>query len=1029
MATVKLRILGECVIEVGERRIGPEAPQLFALLLYLGMANGRAVHRTELFELLFPGARDGGRASHNLRQLLYRLRGMGVAIETAGDRVRLAEIVTSSLTHFESLSRQERLSVPASDLIVFPSYEPTISPQFADWLETTRSQGGERIKNMIRSDFRAYHRECDWESLVSSGNTLRALDAWTEEVLSNVAEALLMQGRKHDALDEIDAFLRECELSSVSVLRQLRGRIARAKEHGPAPESPFKGRSPVMMALARQWAAATENVYQIAMVAGPPGIGKSRVLNEFSAYVSIHKGQCLSYRCDSSDRTHPHSFFKLIVPKLRALRGSLGASPELQPHLDRLALSEAPPSPIEPTSLEATRSELQLALIDLIEAVASESPLLLCIDDVHLLDSASKAVIDAICQGDRAIALMVVCSSRAMDNTGFSTANKRVQVHRLFPLCEADSIAVLRHLLPKHSSEHEFLTSCATRAGGNPYYLQAIASSASPDTGPDSIPFDIRVFASTCYYSLNANARTLFEACLLLGRLASLQRVRAIAAIDGAPLLGALRSLEENDLISFSGGELACAHALLEEACRPLIPSAVAAALHERIAQCLERECVVQGYSAPLAWAAAESWIAAGDVQSANQLLQRCAAQAAALGEPLLAARTLHHIPQDKLAPLERLSLLRAIVEYEEAAADSEHVGSSLRALLRASIALPCSREAIQETELRIIEADLRLGCEPSESITALTALINDPSAAAPLRARAGIRLLIAADMNLDGCLAELTLNRLKPVLAALSPDEPLRLRAELIYETVFGDQMRAYDLALQLLASQPEPALAQTAVMARRNAAFALLRMGYRAKASTILLADYSYMSSHHVMSEAAYSLLLLADISLCDGNVVHAASWLRDATPLIRSTLNHRTVQTGYYSAAASFALLEGRLDDAQALISEARERYPAIGLRYRAVALSLSLRVRAARGSILQSDPELRELIRLYGLGGHLGGQDPIVEALWLADQQQGSNLLGSYLSSRRRELTPPEASLRLSTKRDKIWQEAEDPTHPI
>ena len=40
MAMVKLRILGECVIEVGDRCIGPESPQLFAFLLYLGSEAG-----------------------------------------------------------------------------------------------------------------------------------------------------------------------------------------------------------------------------------------------------------------------------------------------------------------------------------------------------------------------------------------------------------------------------------------------------------------------------------------------------------------------------------------------------------------------------------------------------------------------------------------------------------------------------------------------------------------------------------------------------------------------------------------------------------------------------------------------------------------------------------------------------------------------------------------------------------------------------------------------------------------------------
>ena len=1022
MSIVRLRIIGECVLQVGDRCIEPDAPRLFALLLYLCHAEGRAIHKTELFELLFPEVTVNKQASHNLRQLLYRLRGMGAPVHTQGERIRLSgDFITSSLDDLASHSRQERLRVKASSLVVLPSYEPRISRQFGDWVETIRSQTASRVRRILREDFRAHKRECQWEGVVSSWRTLQLLGDSSEELVSGNAEALLMLGRKHEALDELDAYLLECETSSVPALRQLRARIARSKnDHKLAIESSFHGRNEVMLALSRQWTAAAMNESQVAVVVGQPGIGKSRLLREFGLYATLHRGQCLSYRCDNMDLARPHSLFRHVLPQLRALRGSLGASPDLQPQLDRLCHNDASLTPIELPSLEATKSELQLALIDLVEAVASESPLVLTIDDAHHLDSASHMVIDALCTQSRSIALMVVASYRGAEGEGFSIGGQYASVHHLDALGSADSLAVLQDLLPQRRTDHSYLTLCAARANGNPYFLHAIAHSDTMGAVPDSIPFDIRAFASAAYYRLTTDSRTLFETCLLLGRFANLRRVRDITAIDGPPLLAALRSLEGNGLLRFSGGELRCTHALLEDACRALIPSAIAAVLHERIAKCLGNECTSQGYSAPLAWAAAESWIAAGDIHAAGRLLQQCAAQAAALGEPLLAARTLRHVPLSGLSPRERIDLLRAIADYEEAAAERDQVCATLRELLSASRELPCTREALQEIEFRIVEADLRLGTEPNDCIAPLTALLTDDDAPAPLRIRSGIRLLIAADMNLDASLAELTLTQLRPVLLSLPPEEPLRLRAELIYETVFGDQQRACDLATQLLSSQATPALAQTAVNARRNAAFALSRMGFRNRAYPVLLADYRFMSAHHVASEAAYSLLLLADIALCDGDVAAASNWLREATPLVTTSPLIHSVQAGYYSAAASVALLEGRTADAENLIVNARGRYPAIGLRYRALDLSLRLRVKAARGCNARSDPDLDELRRLYELGASLGGQDPIVEALWLAGEQGRSGMLSEYLLGRRRELTAPEVSLRQTTERDRAWQ---------
>jgi hypothetical protein len=67
----------------------------------------------------------------------------------------------------------------------------------------------------------------------------------------------------------------------------------------------------------------------------------------------------------------------------------------------------------------------------------------------------------------------------------------------------------------------------------------------------------------------------------------------------------------------------------------------------------------------------------------------------------------------------------------------------------------------------------------------------------------------------------------------------------------------------------------------------------------------------------------------------------------------------------------------------------------------------------------------LQRTYQRAGHLGGHDHLVEALWCAAHGSGnpadaSKLLSEYLSSRRRELTQPEASLRSVTASDSAWE---------
>ena len=66
---IRLRVLGESVIEIGDHRVGPEAATVFALLLYLAFERDVPVTRQTLTDSLWPES-DAERARHCLRQAL-----------------------------------------------------------------------------------------------------------------------------------------------------------------------------------------------------------------------------------------------------------------------------------------------------------------------------------------------------------------------------------------------------------------------------------------------------------------------------------------------------------------------------------------------------------------------------------------------------------------------------------------------------------------------------------------------------------------------------------------------------------------------------------------------------------------------------------------------------------------------------------------------------------------------------------------------------------------------------------------------
>jgi hypothetical protein len=1018
MATVTLRIVGECLIEIGDRQLGPEAPHLFALMLYLAGQEGRDIPRAELADLLFPRATDSEKTAHNLSQLVYRLKQLGAPLAIRGKRVSVPRgAVDESLDRLSRAGRCARQSLRARDLDVLPSYDPHITTQYSDWLESLRAELANGIRRMLLADLDYWRTEQAWQAAENVARTLLALDDSNEQVIAILAEALFLSGRASEALAELDMFLAGGKrlASTAPGLQQLRIRIAKSRARAEAPQGSFRGQTDLIASLATSWLDVEGGTSRLSLVLGAPGAGKTRVASEFASHVRFKGGLTLSHRCDSNETDRPHALFRQLLPRLRSMRGSLGASPDLAQHLALLSAPASSGSDHNAAAAEATRNDILIAVVDLVEAVTSERPLLLVIDDAHFLDPASWSVVRAIClDQSKARVMMLACCRSNQDRPALSLGD-RAAIHRIAPLSQADGRALLSELLPAAARQENHLAWCLDQAAGNPYFLHALARHGHTGDVPDTMPFDIARLASSLYYALDHGARSVLEACLFLGRFATMRRAQEVAGVDGGPLLAALRRLEDDGLLYFSGGELRFPHALLADALRTLVPTSVVAATHQRVAMCLETDSTEREYSAPMAWAAAESWLASGEASASTALLRQCAWQAAALGEHAVAARTLLRIPHTNIDLSTLSGVLEDAVTHAEVAGDRGLLFDALSALLETKKELNVPAEELQGTEFRVIEASLQQGSDPIPSLPSLLAFLHDDTATPVLRARAGLRLLAAADLLLDEELAHTTFEHLRSVLAELDDRNILRRQVELVFATVFGQLPEAIELVRRLLEDYPEPKLDLETSLARHYAAFALSRMGARELALPILRADYEYMAQRHVRSEALYSLILLAENAIADGAFADAHAWLTMADDAVRHgepLTNYYYSNAAYFSAAANLAIIENRLDDAQALLSEANSRYPvACSPRLVSVQAALEVRLRVASGASVDHDPNYLLLQDLYAKGGHLGGQDFIVDTLWHALVSRGrrvdaNHLLAEYLNKRRRERTRPE-----------------------
>ncbi len=1026
MTQVRLSIVGDCVIEIGRHRVTPGSSHVFGLLLLLTLRAGKPISRQELQTLLA----DAKTPRHNLRQLLYRLRQMGLLFEeqAAGLTLHSVKIVGPVDVLCETDIRA-RSRLTKAELEILPSYLPRLPKSFIVWLDDVRGDLESQIRQQLLADLETCRMSHAWDDVLRLSETLTSLDALNAEVVRSRAEALAMTGHREAALQVIDTFTRETSPSTdaIALLQSVRTRIA--KTTITRREGTLRARTACLTSLDAEWAQIASDGARVSAVIGVAGLGKTRVAEEFAARIAFRGGHVLRFTCDSQARQQPLSLFSHILPLLRGMRGSLGASPEYKATLGlvRPAHDGTDRTIPEGLSLEARRADIQSALIDLLEAVTSERPMLLIVDDAHLLDEASRAVLRALTTTRNAAQLQVlVCARPSSGNPSLLAPARRTSVFELAPLSPQDSLELLLELGAGSGAEDKHVAWCLAQAAGNPFYLHQLASHVSKSV--TALPFDISSLALSSYSSLRPESRSVLETCLLLGRFATIARALFVAGIDGHTMLSALRELEECDLVHFADGLLSGPHALLHDALRGLIPSSVSALLHRRIAARLEEECVTERFTPELAWASAQSWLAAADPSAAMGVLRRCAAHAAEVGEPAVAVELLSQVPHSALPPKLLAELLDELSRLASAGGRLGVVVTSLHARLVMACELNEGHDRVKDLQLRLIEAQLLAGGPLAPAIEGATTILADADAAPSVRARAAARLLVLADCELNTPLAE----RTHALLAAIPPEDAntasLIARAELVYHTSFGDVGYAHTLASQLIDSCPQPNAIESDTRLRNYAAYALYRTGYLEEAACVLEASYDFMLSHRMYSEALYQSAMRTDIALCQGDLELAAKWFARSEGAVRGVDPHQLNPTsGFYANAGTLAMKQGRYDEAERLIHEPLPHFSLLtGARYRAVALGMLLRLQQLR-SDENLDPEaMAELRDLFVKGRSLGSQDAIIEALWCAHMLDGevalaAQLLRDYLFHHRREHTLPEWSLRHTTAADDVWPE--------
>jgi len=396
---------------------------------------------------------------------------------------------------------------------------------------------------------------------------------------------------------------------------------------------------------------------QVVFIVGEAGIGKSRLIAELrsqtlnllsevspvptsdmgSKALNWFEGRCLSYR-----RSLSYGLFQEIIrdwagispgdneaqvlAQLRQRLGELTGQDiaDLLPYLISLLMLPLPDAladRVRHLDAEGLRHRIYMALLDLLQSLARQCPLVIVLEDLHWADDASLDLLCHLIPSVVTMPLLLCLVHRLMPDDAhrrlWLVAQERVPERttliKLRPLSDQDSRQLVSNLLEVRDLPPAIVQAILTKAEGNPFFMEEIIHSLIDsgaivrDNGSCrttslmeeiTVPDTLQGVIMARLDRLDDEPRRLLQMAAVIGRtfsypvLASVIR-RAVAPDMPAPSEEALRQhllfLQQAELIRQRAGEYVFKHALTwEVAYRSLLRSR-RRELHGLVGDCLEQ--------------------------------------------------------------------------------------------------------------------------------------------------------------------------------------------------------------------------------------------------------------------------------------------------------------------------------------------------------------------------------------------------------------------------------------------------------
>ena len=373
----------------------------------------------------------------------------------------------------------------------------------------------------------------------------------------------------------------------------------------------FVGRHQEMAVLHSRLLGALRGRGQLVSIVGDAGIGKSRLLYEFSQSVSAEQAIYIEGRCLSYGSTIPY------LPVLDLIRGvchiteaddAAAAGEKIRQTLARAGMD---PGKLTPYLLDllgykdGTR-ELALGSPDAIKAGISEAlrqitlgashhqPFLVVIEDLHWVDQASEELLASMVDGLPGAAVLFVVTYRPGYEPPWANRSFATQLS-LPPLSNEDSLTVTRSVLPAAALPRAVAEMILSRAEGNPFFLEELALSIQDHgglAGDLAVPDTVQGVLLSRIGRLAETEQALLQSASVIGKDVPLSILAAVSELPEEPLAQALRHLSAAEFLyevgTFPEVKYRFRHALTHEVAYESLRPEPRRQLHARIVLAIE---------------------------------------------------------------------------------------------------------------------------------------------------------------------------------------------------------------------------------------------------------------------------------------------------------------------------------------------------------------------------------------------------------------------------------------------------------